>query len=178
MDFFPIQDSRIGSAYFTEDLILGKFRTVHSLLIANVHNSFLLHRRFPAYAAVVVGFWCLMSSCIHSNVISTTDFLTVTIVGFHRLIAATFRRDSTVLTWDWLYSIPWTVGRASCFLWRSLFSLRSRVRVANDSSRWGIWGLFLAASAWAYRWGSIRVWKGLQWYFPRLIVNSPLSKGF
>ena len=137
MDFFPIQDSRIGSAYFTEDLILGKFRTVHSLLIANVHNSFLLHRRFPAYAAVVVGFWCLMSSCIHSNVISTTDFLTVTIVGFHRLIAAPFRqRDSMVLTWDWLYSIPWTADRASCFLWRGLL-LRCRIRVADGSSRWG-----------------------------------------
>ena len=144
----------IGSAYLQEDLILGKVRTLYSLLIANVHNRL----------------WCLMCSCTSSSatLTSTTDFLAITIVSFHKLIAAIFRRDNTVLTWDWLYNILWTADRASSFLWRSLFSLRSRIQLANGSLSWGTWGPWPLPHGYTGE-GTLVRKEGLQSYFSRLI---------
>jgi hypothetical protein len=118
-----------------------------------------------------------MSSCTNSNTTSTstTDFLTITIVRFRRPIATTSRRDSTVLTWDWLYNMP--TGQAASF-----DEVFFRFKVVSESQMVARAGEYLWEPFWhghkVRQYPGLFVPKeGLQSYFSRLIVNSPLSIG-
>jgi len=73
-------------------------------------------------------------SCTNSNAASTstTGFLSITIVGFHGLIAVTFRRDGVNMRL--VIQFPEQPTRQAASFDEVFF----RFEVANGSSRWGV----------------------------------------